>query len=478
MRIHHTGLPRIPYLALAILAVGPAMAQINLKGRVLEKANLEPVPNALVAIEGSPQSTRTNANGEFTLSGASALRPAGRSSSPDWSRNGRFMDLPSHWASLPVAIEVFNSRGARIAARSAPASPAKARLDLGPELEMGRLTARYLRVSAGGESYRFPISARGGPAAAWGESMDAGRAQSSANALAKTPAAMVTLSVSADLLLKKTLEKQSDAGDIGDIILEYPPRRVDTGAPPIYGAIRLFDGNLDSAAARAQMEANWIMWVGPSRKARGLGPTPVVWKILRDPEVPSRWTFSECCGVPPGGPEWGYDDLVTKMKFNDYQLHIEFNLMGTPGDSDPAGFCNSGVYQQNRYELQIETIPSPWDPRNNHGMGSIINEFAPPANLSRPQGKWQAYDITFRNDRYVAGKRTESARTTIHWNGVLIHNNRKIAGAIACCDGGNVPMDSTIQGLKLQNEKGSDVRFRNIWMKPLVIKDTLTHFGY
>jgi hypothetical protein len=430
-------LTRLPLLALAACAfAAPALAQINIKGRVLERANLEPVANALVAIEGAPQSVRTDANGVFTLTGNSALRPGGRGYSPASlperpSLNGSFLELPSRWAAFQMRIETFDAKGAlrgmRMAARSSS--------DPNAPLESG--------------------------------------------ALGKTAAAaLVRVAFTADLLTKKTLDVRADTGDIGNVILDYPPRRVDTGAPPIYGAARLFDGTLDSAGSRAQMEANWMMWVGPSRKARGLGATPVVWKILRDPEVPSRWTFSECCGVPAGGPEWGYDDLVTKAKFNDYQLHIEFNLMGTPGDENPSGSCNSGVYQQNRYELQIETIPNPWDPNNNHGMGSIINEYPPPANLSRPQGKWQAYDITFRNDRYIAGRRTEFARTTIFWNGKLIHDNRKIAGAIACCDAGNVPMDSTVQGLKLQNEKGSDVRFRNVWIKPLTIKDTLTNFGY
>jgi hypothetical protein len=70
------------------------------------------------------------------------------------------------------------------------------------------------------------------------------------------------------------------------------------------------------------------------------------------------------------------------------------------------------------------------------------------------------------------------SRATIFCNGVPIHDNRKIAGSIACCDGGNVPMDSTVQGLKLRNEKGADARFRNIRMKPLNIKDTVTNFGY
>ncbi len=478
------------------MILGNAAAQINLKGRVLEKANLEPVPNALVAIEGGPQSVRTDAKGEFTLTGNSSALPGGDHgafAAPNI--RGGYLEWPSRWNGLPVRLEVFNARGARLASRFlAPEASGgavapwvqRAGLDPGAESGSARPYLRYLRVTAGGEAWRFLLSPDGSAARAEiagagsgnaGRESDAGQARAGKTS-AQSQAANVTLGVSADLLAKKTLDVKSDAGDLGDIVLDYPPRKVDTGAPPIYGAVRLFDGNLDSAASRAQLEANWIMWVGPSRKARGLGATPVVWKMLPDPEVPGRWSFSECCGVPAGGPEWGYDDLVTKAKFNDYQLHIEFNLMGTPGDADPSGYCNSGVYQENRYELQIETIPTPWDPKNTHGMGSIINEYAPPVNLSRPQGKWQAYDITFRNDRYVAGKRTEFARTTILWNGKTIHDNRKIAGAIACCDGGNVPMDSTVQGLKLQNEKGADVRFRNVWIKPLTLKDTLTSVGY
>lgn len=71
------------------------------------------------------------------------------------------------------------------------------------------------------------------------------------------------------------------------------------------------------------------------------GATPVVWEILRDPEVPGRWTFSECCGVPPGGPEWGYDDLLAKAKFNDCQLHVEFNLMGVPATRRPRAIATA-----------------------------------------------------------------------------------------------------------------------------------------
>ncbi|MDB5048044.1 MAG: rane protein [Fibrobacteres bacterium] len=467
----------IALAALGALAFGPVAAQTQLKGRVLEKANRDPVPNALVAIAGSQQSTLTNAKGEFVFS-STAVRPGGNPVSPDRPLiRGRYLSLPVSWAGRAFKLEVFNSKGSRLKSLLIRPMDAGSRLDLMPE--MAALSHRFLRISLGGASFRFRLPPAGGAEVADGATFEAGggEAVATAGALAKT-AANITVDFSAPLLANKSITVRSDTGDVGDIVLEYPPRRLDTGSTPIYGAVRLFDGKADSAAARAQMDSNWIMWVGPSRKARGLGATPVVWKILRDPEVPGRWTFSECCGVPPGGPEWGYDDLVTKQKFNDYQLHVEFNLMGTPGDEDPSGNCNSGVYQENRYELQIETIPTPWDPNNTHGSGSIINEFAPPRNLSRPQGKWQAYDITFRNDRYVAGKRTEFARTTIYWNGVLIHNNRKIAGAIACCDGGNVPMDSTVQGMKLQNEKGADVRFRNIWMKPLNIKDTLTNFGY
>ena len=432
-------LPLTCQLLFCALGWNPVHAQTNIRGRVLEAANLEPVPGALVAIEGSQLSSRTDANGEFRLSGPSVIRPfASGSARATYSVDGA------------TPVRLFSKQGEPLGIES---------------------------VDAKGSRRIFPMSSfpeNGFTGFDSGSSPDAMR-------LAKRGSVAARLSVTVPLLVGKTIDLSRDTGDIGAIILSYPTRRVDTGSPPIYGALRLFDGNGDSTAAKKQLDSNWIMWESQWRKSKNLGSTPVLWKILPDPESPSnpmRNTISPCCFSRDGSPGWGYDDLVTKRRFNDFQLHVEFNLMGAPGDSDPTGYANSGVYLSNRYEIQVETPASPWDPGNTHGIGAIINEYAPPMNFSRPPGKWQAYDITFRNDRWLNGKRVDSARVTIFWNGALMHTNRKISGTIACCDAGNAPMDSTSQGLKFQNENGLDVRYRNVWLKPLNIKDTLTNFGY
>ena len=44
-------------------------------------------------------------------------------------------------------------------------------------------------------------------------------------------------------------------------------------------------------------------------------------------------------------------------------------------------------------------------------------------------GSWQTYDVTFRAARYdSAGNKTENARVTVIWNGVVVHNNVAIDG--------------------------------------------------
>jgi hypothetical protein len=49
---------------------------------------------------------------------------------------------------------------------------------------------------------------------------------------------------------------------------------------------------------------------------------------------------------PPMEGNYGAADIVTKKAYRDFRLHIEF-LVPQPGG-------NSGVYLQNRYEIQIK----------------------------------------------------------------------------------------------------------------------------
>jgi hypothetical protein len=182
-------------------------------------------------------------------------------------------------------------------------------------------------------------------------------------------------------------------------------------------------------------------------------------------------TMRTCCRV-----QWGDEDLVTKRKFKDYQLHVEFNLVSPPrvGGGNP-GPANSGIYLQSLYEIQIKDDFGK-AVLGDHDEGAILNEFAAPKNEGRPRGAWQAYDITYRAARFTGGTRSEKARLTLFWNGKLVHEDKQTANEHAV----GISSDSLTEaprGLKLQNE-GHDVRFRNVWIKELDLKTPDTRAGY
>ena len=103
------------------------------------------------------------------------------------------------------------------------------------------------------------------------------------------------------------------------------------------------------------------------------------------------------------GGKYGTADIVTKKEFRDFRLHIEFLIM------KPGG--NSGVYLQNRYEIQVLDGDS-----TSHGMAAVINESESPYHAYNGLARWNAYDIVFRAARFENGKLTENAMLTMHFN--------------------------------------------------------------
>lgn len=274
---------------------------------------------------------------------------------------------------------------------------------------------------------------------------------------ARAKRAAYRVEIAKDRLRTAAVEASLPTADLGEIVLRYPPRVLDVGAPPIHGSLVLFSGDGDSLRSRAELEANWISWKGPH---------PVRWQIMPDPADPgnrNRRTLKTCCSL-----NIGEDDLLSKATFRDFQLHVEFNL---------PGHANSGVYLQNRYELQIYPPHAATGPLANHDIGALVGEHAPDTNVYRGFGRWQAFDVTFRSSRWRGTTRLEAARVSVWWNGVRIHDN-VAANAPATGGSSGVPVDSSLHGLKLQVEGGSDVRYRNIWIKRLDIRDPVTGFGY
>ncbi len=233
---------------------------------------------------------------------------------------------------------------------------------------------------------------------------------------------------------------------------------VGVGAPPLPGAEVLFDGS------RAMLDQKWTYWEGPGFKSS----LPIKWKIVEDP-VDGGTAVMSYDPAAVGG-HYGSADIVTKRKFRDFRLHVEFLIM------KPGG--NSGVYLQNRYEIQVLD-----GDRTKHGMAAVINETESPYDAYNGVGKWNAYDITFRAARFKDGKRVEKAMLTMYFNGKKVHRDQTISqvwgGPNSGLDGGNdggKGITDTPGGIKLQAE-GHDVRYRNIWIKELTLEKPETDFG-
>jgi len=220
----------------------------------------------------------------------------------------------------------------------------------------------------------------------------------------------------------------------------------------------VFDGS------REMLDAKWTYWQGP----RFGSSMPIKWKIVDDP-VDKGATVVMTDDPAAAGGKYGAADIVTKKAYKDFRLHIEFYIAKEGG--------NSGVYLQNRYEIQILD-----GDKTKHGLGAVINETESPYDAYNGVGKWNAYDIVFRAARFKDGKVSEKPMLTMFFNGKKVHVNQTISqvwgGANSGVDGGNdggKGITDTPQGLKLQCE-GHDVRFRNIWIKEMAIEKADTDF--
>jgi hypothetical protein len=233
--------------------------------------------------------------------------------------------------------------------------------------------------------------------------------------------------------------------------------QVGVGTKPTKKAEVIFDGS------RAMLDAKWTYWKSPRLAAT----LPIKWQIVKDPV--DKGTVVNTNDPASAGGKYGASDIVTKKEYRDFRLHIEF-LIEKPGG-------NSGVYLQNRYEIQVLDGDS-----TTHGLAAVINEAAAPYSAYNGTGKWNAYDITFRAARFVNGQRTEQPLVTIYFNGKKVHTNQSISqvwgGPNSGIDGGNdggKGITDVPGGLKLQAE-GHDVLYRNIWIETLDLKKADTDF--
>ncbi|HOX38816.1 MAG TPA: DUF1080 domain-containing protein [Candidatus Brocadiia bacterium] len=155
-------------------------------------------------------------------------------------------------------------------------------------------------------------------------------------------------------------------------------------------------------------------------------------------------------------------DIVSKKRFNDFFMHLEFRCPDLPEAKGQAR-GNSGVFLQSWYEIQV-LDSSGAKVAGTGDCGAFYSQSAPLVNACKPAKAWQTYDVFFRAPRMNdKGEVVEQPRATILQNGIVIHNNTMIKGHT----GGRPVSEEGKPGPLVLQDHGDLVSFRNIWIIPL-----------
>jgi len=161
----------------------------------------------------------------------------------------------------------------------------------------------------------------------------------------------------------------------------------------------------------------------------------------------------------------GSGSMVTREKFGDVQLHLEFQTPSPAhGASQDRG--NSGVIFMGRYEIQV--LDSFENVTYADGQAAAIYGQDPPlVNAARRPGEWQTYDIVFEAPRFNGTQLAKPAYFTVFWNGVMVHNRRAVMGPTSPTRTVHqyVLHDAELP-LTLQDH-AHPVRYRNVWIRRL-----------
>ena len=252
-------------------------------------------------------------------------------------------------------------------------------------------------------------------------------------------------SVSDSLAREKRNKENAEKAALTEVYSPVPPVVTPgkTDAEPPSDALILFDGtNLDLWRAE-----------GPdSTKAPG-------WKVHDHITTVDKKTKG----------------IMTRQRFVDYQLHLEFripeNITGSGQARGNSGIflaCISDSGSDVGYELQI--LDNYNNPTYVNGqVGSIYKQGIPLSNPSRKPGEWQNYEVVWKAPRFKDdGSLDSPGQVTVFLNGVLVQNNYHLTGMTEYIGKpyytrhGSAPIK-----LQAHGDKSEPVSFRNIWLRRL-----------
>lgn len=175
-----------------------------------------------------------------------------------------------------------------------------------------------------------------------------------------------------------------------------------------------------------------------------------------------EWTNKSWRQLADGSMEVVKGGNKTKREFGDMRLHLEFRCPYEPGKRGQSR-GNSGVYIQDRYELQVLDsfgLPPAWNQ-----CGGIYKVAVPSQAAELPPGNWQTYDVVFRTAKLDEnGELLEPPKMeTVKLNGVLIHEDVELKHHT----GSAKSKGFAVKGPLMLQDHHHPVRYRNIWVQPL-----------
>ncbi len=237
------------------------------------------------------------------------------------------------------------------------------------------------------------------------------------------------------------------------------------GGRPGKGAAGVWEGEIAGGVFVLERGGNKPVRVELARRDRKsstLGAKPPAGALVllpfgEGPPSLGAWTNENWHRLPDGSVRVNDGDNLTRREFGDCDLHVEFMIPYEPAGRG-QGRGNSGVYLQNRYEVQV--LDSFGLDTASNECGGIYKVAVPKVNASLPPLHWQTYDISFKAPRLDAdGSVKKFARMTVRHNGILIHDDVEIPHPT----GGGAEDVAALGPVKLQDH-GNPVRYRNIWL--------------